>query len=322
MSRTAAGALVRWLTDPACLDVSQAGGKGASLAKLASAGLPVPPAFVVTSTAFAHFLAQTGLEAAIRRILADLDPNERARLETAAAELHRLITTQPLPLELDAAIAGAYAELGAGEAVPVAVRSSAVAEDSQQASFAGQQETFLGVRGIESVLDRVRACWASFFSPRALFYRAKKGSLDDLAFAVVVQRLVVPDKAGVLFTADPVQRRRDVLVVEAVWGFGESLVSGQVVPDHYQLDRRSGQLLRAIVPVKTRRLVAEQGHLTEHPIPPEQQRARVLSDEELALLLALGEHVEAFFGTPQDIEWAIAGGEVFLLQSRPITTLN
>ncbi len=322
MSRAATVALVRWFHDPACTDVVQAGGKGASLARLAAAGLPVPPGFVVTSAAFATFLAETGLEETIRAVLATIDPEQRRTLEVAADELRRRIVEAPIPLELDAAIAAAYAELGHGEPVAVAVRSSAVAEDSQHASFAGQQETFLDVRGVDALLERVRACWASFFSPRALFYRAKKGSLEDLAFAVVVQELVVPDKAGVLFTADPVQRRRDVLVVEAVWGFGEALVSGEAIPDHYEIERASGRVVRTIVPVKRSMLVrADGGGLVERPVPEHQQRDRVLDDRELAVLRALADHVERSFGLPQDVEWAMAGEELFVLQSRPITTI-
>jgi len=322
MSRATTVALVRWFDDPACTDVAQAGGKGASLARLATAGLPVPPGFVVTSAAFATFLAETGLAATIRSLLREVDPDQRRALEAAAEELRRAILTAPMPLELDAAVAGAYAELGHGEPIAVAVRSSAVAEDSQQASFAGQQETFLDVRGVDAVLEGIRACWASFFSPRALFYRARKGSLDDLAFAVVVQELVVPEKAGVLFTADPVQRRRDVLVVEAVWGFGESLVSGEAIPDHYEIERTSGRVLRAIVPVKrTMTARGEHGGLVERAVPEHLQRARVLDDRELVALRELAEQVEAFFGLPQDVEWAIGRGELFVLQSRPITTL-
>jgi phosphoenolpyruvate synthase/pyruvate phosphate dikinase len=322
MSRAATVALVRWFHDPACTDVHRAGGKGASLARLAAADLPVPPGFVVTSAAFAAFLAENGIDARIRALLQRVDPTERRALEDVAADIQELILTQPLPLELDAAVAGAYAELGHGEAIPVAVRSSAVAEDSQQASFAGQQETFLDVRGVDDVLARIRACWASFFSPRALFYRARKGSLDDLAVAVVVQQLVVPEKAGVLFTVDPVQRRPDVLVVEAVWGFGEALVSGEVTPDHYEIERGSGRLLRCFVPPKTQMLGrGATGGLIALAVPEEQQRLPVLSEAERAALVDLAVRVEAFFGVPLDVEWAIAGGELFVLQSRPITTL-
>ncbi|MCS7257177.1 MAG: PEP/pyruvate-binding domain-containing protein [Thermomicrobium sp.] len=323
MARSATTALVRWFHDPACTEVPQTGGKGASLARLAAAGLPVPPGFVVTSAAFAAFLEETGLETSIRTQLRNIDPTQRAKLEAASAELRYLITSTPLPLELDATVASAYAELGHGEPIPVAVRSSAVAEDSRQASFAGQQETFLDICGIDHVLRRIRDCWASFFSTRALFYRAQKGSLEDLDFAVVVQQLVVPEKAGVLFTADPVRHRRDVLVVEAIWGFGESLVSGEITPDHYELERSSGRLLRALVPPKPHIVVRrEPGRLASVPVPEDRQRARVLEEQELAELCRLADQVEAFFATPQDVEWAIAGGQLFLLQSRPITTLS
>jgi pyruvate,water dikinase len=191
-------------------------------------------------------------------------------------------------------IAGAYARLG-GEAV--AVRSSACAEDSELASFAGQQETYLHVQGAAEVCARVVDCWASFFSERALFYRARKGSLDDLAMAVVVQRMVAPEKAGVLFTVDPVQRRRDRMVVEAVFGLGDQVVSGQVTPDHYVVDRAGVRRLERLV------------------------NGGVLTDDELARLAELGVALERHFGRPQDIEWAIADGEIFLLQSRPVTTL-
>lgn len=314
---------VRWFHDPTCTDVTQSGGKGASLARLAAAGLPIPPGFVVTSAAFAIFLEGTGLTSAIRSVLQRLDLSQRRELDRAAAELQSLILNQPLPTELEQAITNAYIELGKGGPVAVAVRSSAVAEDSQQASFAGQQATYLNVCDTSAVLARLRECWGSFFSPRALFYRAQKGSLDDFAFAVVVQQLIFPEKAGVLFTADPVQRRRNILVIEAVWGFGESLVSGEVTPDHYEIERQYGRVLRAIIPAKTHKLIqAEHGGLTPVPIPESQQRAPILDERELFALCTLANQVETIFGNPQDVEWAIENGRLFLLQSRPITTLR
>jgi pyruvate,water dikinase len=241
------------------------------------AGLPVPPGFVVPATA---------LERAI--------DGERLRELAAAkayAEASRLVLSAEPPR---ADIARAYGELGSGR---VAVRSSACAEDSEAASFAGQQETFLGVEGADDVGAKVVECWASFFSERALFYRSHKGALDDLAMAVVVQRMVEADKAGVLFTVDPVQRRRDRMIVEAVAGLGERLVAGEVTPDHYVVDRAGA--------VKRERLASD----------------GVLGPEELRSLAVLGVALEAHFGSPQDVEWAIAGGSVYLLQSRPVTTL-
>ncbi len=179
----------------------------------------------------------------------------------------------------------------------MAVRSSACAEDSDAASYAGQQETFLNVSGGADVCRRIVECWASFFSERALFYRARKGSLDDLRMAVVVQRMVEPKKSGVLFTADPVQRRRDRMIVEAIYGLGEQVVSGQVTPDHYVVDR-AGATKREHLP-----------------------NGGVLDGAELAALARLGLSLEETFGAPQDVEWAIADGELYLLQSRPVTTL-
>jgi pyruvate,water dikinase len=192
------------------------------------------------------------------------------------------------------AILACYERLGGGM---VAVRSSACAEDSEAASYAGQQETYLNVSGGDEVCARVVDCWASFFSERALFYRFRKGSLIDLGMAVVVQKMLDPIKSGVIFTVDPVSRRRDRMIIEAVFGLGEQVVSGEVTPDHYVVDR-AGDVKR------------------EHII-----HKRVLEPEEIRELAALGSLLATHFGTPQDIEWAIEEGKIYLLQSRPITTL-
>jgi pyruvate, water dikinase len=280
---------VVWFTEEACQDVAVAGGKGASLARMTAEGLPVPPGFVVP----AHVLRDS------------VDKERMLELATSrsAKELQELVAAIEPPKEK---ITAAYENLVGGRITAshkrvggkkVAVRSSAVAEDSEAASYAGQQETYLFVEGAEEVCRRVVDCWASFFSERALFYRAEKGSLEDLRMAVVVQKMVDPEKSGVVFTADPVRRRRDRMVVEAVRGIGEQVVSGEVTPDHYALDRKGK--------VKREKIVAE----------------RVLTDEELVRLAELGRMLEERHGAPQDIEWAIVGEEVFLLQSRPVTTL-
>jgi pyruvate, water dikinase len=269
--------LVLALTDPRCREVALSGGKGASLAVMTGEDLPVPPGFVVTSAAFAAAVDAGALRARARG--QDLDG---ARAVVAAASPPR------------EQVAEQYARL----AGPVAVRSSACAEDSAAASYAGQQESYLNVDGLEAVLGRVVDCWLSLFADRAVFYRQEKGSLDDVAMAVVVQRMVDAHKSGVLFTADPVHGRKDRLVVEAAFGLGEQVVSGAVTPDHYVLDRRGA--------VKRSRVVAEQ----------------VLTAAECERLAGLGRHLERLHGGPQDVEWAIdEGGTLFLLQSRPITTL-
>jgi pyruvate,water dikinase len=292
--------------DPDCLEVPRAGGKGASLARMAALGLPVPPGFVIPADALADALPDGGAEL---RALA-----ERQDAEAAQA----LIRTVELDPALREAVLSAYAELGEGD-VPVAVRSSACAEDSEAASFAGQQETYLHVRGGDEVRARIRDCWASFFSERALFYRSKKGSLADLGMAVVVQRMVNAEIAGVLFTMDAVHRRRDRMVVEAVIGLGEAAVSGAVTPDHYVL-KRDGRVRKAHVHEQPYAIVAGDGSgVVERPLSPEEGGARKASDELLAQLARIGDDLEQRVGVPQDIEWAVEGGELFVLQARPVT---
>ncbi|MBX5457707.1 MAG: pyruvate, water dikinase [Thermogemmatispora sp.] len=271
---------ILWFDEAACCDVRQAGGKGASLATMTAQGLPVPPGFVIPASI---------LEQSVER--------ERL-LELTLAQRHaeaQALVRQAEPPR--AAISAAYERLAPGNGL-VAVRSSACAEDSEAASYAGQQETYLNVRGAEEVCRRVVDCWASFFSERAIFYRARKGSLHDLGMAVVVQKMLAPEKSGVLFTVDPVNRRRDRLIIEAVFGLGEQVVSGEVTPDHYVVDRAGT--------IKREQIVGAQ---------------RVLEPEEIRRLTELGLHLMELFGQPQDIEWAIEHGQLYLLQSRPITTL-
>jgi pyruvate, water dikinase len=292
--------------DAGCAEVNLAGGKGSSLARMAALGLPVPPGFVVPVNALVDALPDGGAE--LRRLAEAQD----------AEEAQALIRTVELDPHLTEAVLSAYATLGPNDA-PVAVRSSARAEDSEAASFAGQQETFLHVRGGEQVRARIRDCWASFFSERALFYRAKKGSLSDLGMAVVVQRMVHADIAGVLFTCDPVRKRRDRMVVEAVIGLGEAAVSGAVTPDHYVI-KRDGRVRKAHVHAQPYAIVADAaGGVSERPLAPDEGGARKAGDELLAQLARLGDDLEQRVGVPQDIEWAVQDGELYVLQARPVT---
>jgi pyruvate, water dikinase len=299
--------------DPRCLDVSSAGGKGASLARMAGLGLPVPPGFAVPASALVAALPDGGAE--LRALLADA--HARDALAAAASQARAIVAAVELPPALRDAIGAAYGELG--EDVAVAVRSSACAEDSDTASFAGQQETYLHVRGADAVAQRVRDCWASFFTERALFYRARKGSLDDLGMAVVVQRMVDADVAGVLFTIDPTHRRRDRMVVEAVFGLGEAVVSGQVTPDHYVL-ARDGRVKRMTLTTQPHAIVRDDaGGVREQPLDAERGATRTLDDHQLAELAAIGRDLQERLGRPQDIEWAIEDGRLFVLQARPVT---
>jgi pyruvate, water dikinase len=277
------------------------------------AGLPVPEGFVLAARALEAALESSGRRADVLKLL-----ESAAQDAAAAAAVKQTVLGIELSGELQGAIAGAYAELGDGH--PVAVRSSACAEDSEAASFAGQQETYLNVRGAAEVLERVRECWASFFSERALFYRSRKGSLTDLAIAVVVQRQLAAEKAGVMFTVDPVRGRRDQMVIEGVWGLGEVLVSGEVTPDHYVV-ARDGTLKRARVAVQPVALLPLPGGGTRlQELEPGRGAARVLSDEDLRELAGLGNRLQEYFGGPQDVEWAYQEGRLYLLQSRPVTT--
>jgi pyruvate, water dikinase len=257
--------------EPACTDVELAGGKGASLARMTAFGMPVPPGFVVPAEALEAALSDTVI--AIRGVLARGERGEE--LATVAEEAVALVRAADSSGAFPREIADAYARLG--DEVPVAVRSSATAEDSETASFAGQQETYLHVQGVDPIVKRIRDCWCSFFTERALFYRSKKGSLGDLGMAVVVQRMVEPDVSGVMFTIDPTKGRRDRMIVEAVYGLGEGVVSGQLTPDHYVL-ARDGRLKRRKLANQPYAIVHDPaGGVRQIELPPGQGAAQTLT---------------------------------------------
>jgi pyruvate, water dikinase len=306
--------MLLFFDDERCTDVEIAGGKGASLARMTQLGMPVPPGFVVPASELEQTLADT--VAAVREVLARGDGGED--LATVADEVQALVRAADSHGEFPGHIADAYARLG--NDVPVAVRSSATAEDSEAASFAGQQETYLHVRGVEDIVERIRDCWGSFFTERALFYRREKGSLTDLGMAVVVQRMVQPDVSGVMFTVDPTKGRRDRMVVEAVFGLGEGVVSGQLTPDHYVL-ARDGRLKRTRLHAQPYAIVHDPaGGVREQELEPEHAEAQTLNETQLTRLAKVGIDLEERLGGPQDIEWAIQEDELFVLQSRPVTT--
>jgi pyruvate,water dikinase len=300
--------------DEGCIEVALTGGKGASLARMTALGLPVPPGFVVPADCLAAALPDGGAE--LRAALADA--GDDSRLAAAAARARSIVETCRPAADLIDDIVAHYAGLGADDP-PVAVRSSACSEDSETASFAGQQETYLHVRGAADVVARIRDCWASFFTERALFYRARKGSLDDLGMAVVVQRMVRADVAGVLFTIDTVHRRRDRMVVEAAFGLGEAVVSGEVTPDQYVL-KRDGTIRKQHVCVQPIAIVARpEGGTEERKLTPEEGGAVTLDQATLRELARIGADLEQRLERPQDIEWAIEDGQIFVLQARPVT---
>lgn len=260
-------------------DSPRVGGKGFSLARMIAAGLPVPDGFVIATDAYRR-MANSGLRS---------DPDLIAELKAA------------------------YQSLGGGL---VAVRSSATAEDSAETSFAGQQETILGVEGIDRLIDAIERCWKSLHTERAVAYRARQG-IDEsqIAMAVVVQKLVAAEVAGVLFTRDPLDPTGQSMLVEASWGLGEAVVSGRVTPDRFHLNRETGAVLDKQLGAKLSRITAA----GEEAVPPQLQQEFCLSDNALSQLAGLGCKVEAFYGDPRDIEWAYAEGRFHLLQARPIT---
>jgi pyruvate,water dikinase len=278
-------------------------------------GVPVPPGFVVTAGAFSDSLTKQGVLNQVTELVSSLEG--KGEIREVAERVQAIVRAAPPWDDLAAEVSSAYASFG--DEVFVAVRSSACAEDSEVASFAGQQETFLNVSGADAVLDSLVECWASFFSERALFYRQKKGSLTDLGMAVVVQRQIDSEKSGVIFTIDPIRRRNDQMVIEAAFGLGEAVVSGLITPDNYVV-RRSGTLKRARIANQSHMVVRRPGGGTETiEIDDETAASRVLDEGEIARLAEVGLQLERAFGSPQDIEWALEADELFVLQSRPIT---
>ena len=326
---------IRWLEEIDADAVSSAGGKGASLGELVEAGLPVPPAFVVTADTYRQFIEEAGIADELFTAV-DVDTENSAALAEAANRAAELITETPMPDPVREEILKAFDELatrgpdgevreasGGARETAVAVRSSATAEDLPEASFAGQQETFLGISR-EDVIDRVRDCWASLFTQRAIYYRGEQGfSHREVDIAVVVQRMIDAEKSGVLFTSHP-STGDPVMVVEAAWGLGEAVVAGEVSPDNYVIDRSTGEVVDVTVAEKNIMYVMdpETGAAEEQPVPEDRRRERVLSGGELDRLLELGNAVEDHYGTPQDVEWGIADGTVYMLQSRPVTTIR
>lgn len=314
---------VLWLDDVDADDIGTVGGKGASLGELIGAGLPVPPGFVVTAGTYREFIEEAEIDEELFSAV-DVDPEDSAALREAEATARELITETPFPEPVREGILESYREMGEdGEEAFVAVRSSATAEDLPDSSFAGQQETFLNVREAD-LLRRVKECWASLFTQRAIYYRQQRGfPHEEVDIAVVVQRMVDAEKSGVLFTSHP-STGDPQMTIEAAWGLGEAVVSGTVSPDNYVYDRGRGAVENVTVADKKVEMVKdpESGETVQLEVGEDRRNERVLSDAEIEELVGLGELVEDHYGTPQDVEWAIYEGEVYMLQSRPITTIR
>lgn len=311
----------KWFHEISRHDTDIAGGKGANLGDMVQAGFPIPPGFVILAPAFRSVADSPDLNAGLKKILDGVDYSRSDSLSAAERDIRSLFAQVSIPDCLREMIVSYYRELGSNPAV--AVRSSATAEDLAGASFAGQQETFLNVVGEEELLKSVCRCWSSLYTSQAMFYRHQKGFGNlEVSMAVVVQKMIQSEKSGVLFTVDPVQRNHFQMTIEAVWGLGEGIVSGKITPDHYVIDREDYEIVHRFVPAKEI-MICRDGDcgIITAKVPADKVGAEVLTTDELRQLVDLGNKAEKSFGCPQDLEWAIADGQVYLLQSRPITCL-
>lgn len=308
-------------------DIPIAGGKGANLGELTNAGIPVPPGFVITAGTYKQFITKTGIVDKINAMLEDLDYNNTSELQKVADDIKELIVTTEIPGDIQTAIIESYNKLNMDvgkEDVIVAIRSSATAEDLPDASFAGQQDTYLNISGIDDVLTNVRMCWASLFEARAIFYRAENDfDHSQVLIAVVVQQMVNSEKSGVMFTVDPSTGAEEMLI-EGAWGLGEGVVSGTVTPDTCRYDKANDEVKSYLVNTKKTMFTKDPdtGATVQIDVPDDLKDKRVLTESDLEQLTQLGRRIQKHYGAPMDTEWGIEDDKVFMLQARPITTLD
>lgn len=325
-------ALTLWFEELGKRDVGLVGGKNANLGEMINAGIPVPPGFAVTAYAYKKFIEETGIAGKIYDILRETikDPKDPTQYEEASRKVRALIESVEMPVDIRRAITEYYRKLCmriGTDSVFVAVRSSATAEDLPDASFAGQQETFLNVRGEDEVVRYVQRCWSSLFTPRAIFYRTQKGFAHErVLISVAVQKMVNSRSAGVIFTIHPVTGDRDKIVIESVWGLGEAIVSGAVTPDRFIVDKKTFEILEKEIAEKTVEYVRDPrtGKTVHLEVPSERRNAPSLTDEEAKYLAKLAKRIEDHYGHPQDIEFAVDRDlpfpeNIFIVQSRPET---
>ena len=333
---------VLWFDEVDKEDIPLVGGKGANLGEMRKEKFRVPPGLIVTAQAYFHFLDKTKLRPRIKKLLDDLNYTKTTELQQASRNVQKLIINAEIPGEIADAIVDAYLSLPNRQPktkngkrsmisrlydkvspaqVPVAVRSSATAEDLPEASFAGQQATFLNVRGEANVVNAVRKAWASLFTARAIFYRNENGyDHFKVGIAVPVQRMVSSEASGVMFTVDPVSSDKNSIVVEAIYGLGEYIVGGVVTPDHYEVDKKTMQIVKKTVSRQTIYLPGV--GKSKAPVPSRIRNKQKVTDEQIISVAHLGKRLEKHYYFPQDIEWAVEGGVVYIVQTRPITTLD
>ncbi len=317
---------VLWFEELDKNSLAEAGGKGANLGEMTKAKMPIPPGYVVSSGAYFKFLNFNSIEKKIAELLSNLDVNDTDQLDIIAKDIQDLIINGKIPEDIRKDIILYYNDLCLrenSEQLYVAVRSSATAEDLPDASFAGQQSTFLNIIGDENVLDAVKECWASLFTPRAIFYRVQN-NFDHMkvGLAAVVQKMVQSEKAGVMFSVDPISQDKNILMIEGAYGLGEMVVSGSVTPDTYLVNKKELKITKKIIGKQEWMLSKQNGENKKLPIKESAQQSQKLSDNLILEIAKMGMHIENHYNKPQDIEWAVESNKVYITQSRPITTLD
>ena len=324
--------LIIWFENLRKTDIPSVGGKNANLGEMINAGMPVPPGFAVTAFSYKKFIEETGISEKIYAVIRETvtDPDDPKQYEIASKKIRELIESTPIPKDVDEAIRLAYGELCRrldANGVLVAARSSATAEDLPDASFAGQQETYLNVKGEDELLEKTVECWSSLFTPRAIFYRTQKGFRhEDVLISVGVQKMVNAKTAGVMFTLNPVTGDPNQIIIEGNWGLGEAVVSGAVTPDYFSVDKAATRIVEHKIAKKTVEYIRdpETGKTIHADVPSERQEVSCLKDEEILKLAELGKRIEEHYGIAQDVEWAIDRDlsfpeNIFIVQSRPET---
>ncbi len=316
---------IKWFNELSKSDVPIAGGKGANLGEMTQAGLPVPPGFTITTPAYRRFTEATGVLDQLKELLQDLDVDDNVALQKAAEVAKQIVVEAEMPKGVAKLITDAYGKLckQEGQELYVAVRSSATAEDTAEASFAGMNETFLNVRGDKDVIESVKKCWASLYGARVIFYRVKRGFESwGMEMGVIVQKMADADKAGVAFTQNPSTGAPNEIIIEAAFGLADPVVAGQVSPDYYVVDKNSLDILKQQVKFKKFMRVRRDGQTVDIDLSDEEASKQVLTEGEIRDVAKICRDIEDHYGWGQDIEWAIEDETLYIVQSRPITTLG
>jgi len=312
---------IKFFSDSADPQLKELGGKGLNLVRMAQAGLPVPDGFVIGTGAYQSFIRENNLAAKIQSAISGILLHDSHSLEKAAETIKFSFAAAVMPESIVQEIFEAYEKLGKP---PVAVRSSATAEDLPGMSFAGQHDSYLNVIGQDQLLDRIRQCWASLWNARAISYRLRQNVPQEstsLSLSVIVQKLINGEKAGILFTANPLNNRRDQMRIDSSWGLGEAIVSGKVTPDQFVIDKQTGRIVEQRIAKKQIQIIRRNQGTEEAPVPLELQQQSSLNNDEIAALHQVAQEVEAYYGEPMDIEWAIEAGTAHVVQARAVTTL-